>query len=214
MTEDSDKPASDPEGKETGPARHLPNFLTIVRFALVFPTGWLLWHGAVADALVLIAIAGATDFIDGELARRFNWRTAFGAIADPAADKLLVLVVFVVLVLQGHVPAWLLGIVVGRDVVIVAGALAYRLVLGKYEVEPTKMSKVNTGLQIVLLLLVLLGLLGVDPVAIYAAGIADPWGFVLVGVSGVVTGAHYVIVWGLRARVELRGRRETAGIRP
>ena len=164
---------------------------------LVFPTGWLLWHGAVADALVLIAIAGATDFIDGELARRFNWRTAFGAIADPAADKLLVLVVFVVLVLQGHVPAWLLGIVVGRDLVIVAGALAYRLVLGKYEVEPTKMSKVNTGLQIVLLLMVLLGLLGVDPVAMYAARIADPWGFVLVGLSGVVTGAHYVIVWGL-----------------
>ena len=214
MTEESDKPAIDPEGKETGPARHLPNFFTIVRFVLVFPTGWLLWHGAVADALVLIAIAGATDFIDGELARRFNWRTAFGAIADPAADKLLVLVVFVVLVLQGHVPAWLLGIVVGRDVVIVAGALAYRLVLGKYEVEPTKMSKVNTGLQIVLLLMVLLGLLGVDPVAIYAAGIADPWGFVLVGASGVVTGAHYVIVWGLRARVELRGRRETAEIRP
>lgn len=214
MTEDSDKATVEAEDQETGPARHLPNFFTIVRFVLVFPTGWLLWHGAVADALVLIAIAGATDFIDGELARRFNWRTAFGAIADPAADKLLVLVVFVVLVLQGHVPAWLLGIVVGRDLVIVAGALAYRLVLGKYEVEPTKMSKVNTGLQIVLLLLVLLGLLGVDPVAIYAAGIADPWGFVLVGVSGVATGAHYVIVWGLRARVELRGRRETAGTGP
>ena len=214
MTEDPGKPTIDEEGTETGPARHLPNFFTIVRFVLVFPTGWLLWHGAVADALVLIAIAGATDFIDGELARRFNWRTAFGAIADPAADKLLVLVVFVVLVLQGHVPAWLLGIVWGRDLVIVAGALAYRLVLGKYEVEPTKMSKVNTGLQIVLLLMVLLGLLGVDPVAMYAARIADPWGFVLVGLSGVVTGAHYVIVWGLRARVELRGRRETAGDGP
>lgn len=215
MTDDFDKRTVDDNTPETGPARHLPNFFTIVRFVLVFPTGWLLWHGEVANALVLIAIAGATDFIDGELARRFNWRTAFGAIADPAADKLLVFVVFVVLVLQEHVPAWLLGIVVGRDLVIVAGALAYRLVLGKYEVEPTTLSKVNTGMQIVLLLLVLLGLLDVgDPVATYAAGVADPWGLVLVGVSGVLTGAHYVVVWGLRARTELRRRAETAGGEP
>ena len=214
MTDDAEKPAIDDDGAETGPARHLPNFFTIVRFALVFPTGWLLWHGEVADALVLIAIAGATDFIDGELARRFNWRTAFGAIADPAADKILVLVVFVVLVLQGHVPVWLLGILVGRDLVIVAGALAYRLIVGKYEVAPTKLSKVNTGLQIVLLLLVLLGLLGVDPVAFYTASIANPWGFVLVGVSGVVTGAQYVIVWSLRTRAELRSRRQAAWVPP
>jgi len=204
----------DPPATETGPARHLPNFFTIVRIFLVFPAGWLLWHGAVAEALVLIAIAGATDFIDGELARRFNWRTAFGAIADPAADKLLVLVVFVVLALQGHLPIWLLGVVVGRDLVIVIGALAYRLVVGKYEVEPTTLSKVNTGLQIVMLLVVLIGLLGVEsPVAVHAAVMVDPWGFVVVGALAAVSGAHYVVIWGRRAMSSLRDRDDDAQAR-
>ena len=192
-------------GAETGPARHLPNVFTILRVILVIPAGWLLWNEAVADALVLIAIAGASDFIDGELARRFNWRTAFGAIADPAADKLLVLVVFIVLGLQGHVPAWLLGVVVGRELVIVSGALAYRILVGKYEMEPTTLSKVNTGLQIVMLLLVLVGLLGVEhPVATYASGIVDPWGFAVVGALGVVSGLHYFVLWGHRALVNVR----------
>ena len=187
--------------------RHLPNALTIARIVLVVPAGWLLWVEAIPEALIIIAIAGASDFVDGELARRFDWRTTFGAIADPAADKLLVLVVIVVLALQGHVPAWLPAVVVGRDLVIVIGALAYRLVLGKYEVEPTPLSKANTALLIFVLLVVIIGLMGEDyPVAAMVAAPIDPLGFVLVGISSVVSGGQYVLLWGRRARVELRAR--------
>lgn len=192
-------------GAVAASVRHLPNALTIARVALVVPAGWLLWVEAVPEALVIIAIAGVSDFVDGELARRFNWRTTFGAIADPAADKLLVLVVIVVLALQGHVPAWLPVVVVGRDLVIVIGALAYRLIVGKFEVEPTQLSKANTGLLVFVLLVVIIGLMGEDyAVAAMVAGPIDPLGFVLVGVSSIVSGGQYVLLWSRRARVELR----------
>ena len=194
-------------GAVAASVRHLPNALTIARIALVVPAGWLLWVEAIPEALVIIAIAGVSDFVDGELARRFNWRTTFGAIADPAADKLLVLVVIVVLALQGHVPAWLPALVVGRDLVIVIGALAYRLIVGKFEVEPTQLSKANTALLVFVLLVVIIGLMGEDyAVAAMVAGPIDPLGFVLVGVSSIVSGGQYVLLWSRRARVELRAR--------
>ena len=190
------------------PARHLPNVLTLARVVLVVPAGWLLWIEAIPEALVIFAIAGVSDFVDGELARRFNWRTNFGAIADPAADKLLVLVVIVVLALQGHVPAWLPAVVVGRDLVIVSGALAYRLLVGKFQAEATPLSKANTALLIFVLLVVIIGLRGDDyPVAAMVAGPIDPLGFVLVVVSSVVSGGQYVVLWGRRTAVELRARR-------
>ena len=189
--------------------RHLPNALTVARIALVVPAGWLLWAGAIPEALIVIAVAGISDFVDGELARRFNWRTQFGAIADPAADKLLVLVVIVVLAVRGHVPAWLPVVVVGRDLVIVFGALAYRLVIGKFEVEPTTLSKANTGLLVVVLLVVIVGLLGEDyPLAATLAALVDPQGFVLVVISSVASGGQYVFLWGRRAAVLLRARDE------
>ena len=202
-------PETRPMGLAT-PFRHLPNAISIMRMLLVVPAGWLLWQSAVAEALVLIAIAGISDAVDGLLARRYNWRTRLGAIADPAADKLLSLVVFVVLAVQGHVPWWLLGLVVGRDLVIVIGAMAYRHVLGNFDVQPTLLSKVNTGLQVVMLVLVVVGLADFGWVATIAATIVDPFGFIVLGVSCVLSGVHYVVVWSLRAAAGIRERREDA----
>lgn len=190
------------------PFRHLPNAITILRFLLVGPAGWLLWHSAVAEALVLIAVAGLSDAADGLLARRYNWRTRFGAIADPVADKLLSLVVFVVLAVQGHVPWWLLVIVVGRDVVIVCGAIAYRQLLGDLDMAPTLLSKVNTGLLIAMLILVVVGLTDLGWFAAAATFVVDPAGFVVVGATGIASGLHYVVVWSRRAATGVRERRE------
>ena len=198
-----------PERRMSGRAaivRQLPNVVTIFRFLLVVPAGWLLLQDAVLAALAVIAVAGLSDALDGALARRFDWRTEFGAIADPAADKLLVMVVFTVLTVQGHLPLWLLAVVVGRDVVIVSGALTYRALFGELEMAPMLLSKINTGAQIVLLLLVLLRLTDIAPIAGWA-GLVDPAGFVLVAASGVLSGVQYVVVWSGRAQRESRRRK-------
>lgn len=180
------------------PLRHIPNVLTVVRVALVAPAGWLLWHDALAPALALIAAAGLSDALDGILARRYGWRTRFGAIADPAADKLLAVTVFTVLTVQGHLPWWLFAIVIGRDIVIVGGALAYRQVTGSLEIAPTLLSKLNTGFQIALLLAALLGMADWSGAAAVRAAL-DPLGFALVATLGAASGLHYVAVWTHRA---------------
>ena len=190
--------------------RQLPNVITVARIVLVAPAAWLLWRDAVVPALVLIAVAGLSDAIDGEIARRFNWRTRFGEMTDPAADKLLVVAVFVVLAVQGHLPLWLVVVVVLRDVVIVSGTLTYRHLFGTVEMSPTPLSKANTGLQIVAILLLLVGRTDYQPVAGFCAAAVDPGGFVLVAVFSVVSGAQYVIVWSRRAKQTAARQRETA----
>ncbi len=191
-------------------ARQLPNVITVARVLLVAPAAWLLWHDYVTHALVLIAIAGVSDAIDGELARRFDWRTRFGAIADPAADKLLVVVVCAVLAIKGHLPVWLLAVVVLRDIVIVSGALTYRRLFGHLDIAPTMLSKANTGLQIVTVLLVLVARTDLDPVASFCAAIVDPWAFALVAGFAVLSGGQYVAVWSHRAKLASRRKREAA----
>ena len=190
--------------------RQLPNAITVVRVVLVAPCGWLLWQDAILEALTLIAIAGASDAIDGILARRFDWRTRFGAFADPAADKLLVVVVFAVLAIKGHVPLWLVAIVVGRDLVIISGAFAFRQLIGHVEMAPTLLSKMNTAAQIGLLVLVLVALTDIAPLAAVAAATL-PAAFYVVAASGVVSGIHYVVAWSHRARVEYVAAQRESG---
>jgi cardiolipin synthase len=177
----------------------LPNIITVVRILLVVPTGWLLLETHYVDALVLMAIAGASDALDGWMARRFGWISRFGAAMDPVADKLLVAITFVIFTIQGHIPLWVAAIVLGRDAVIMAGAGAYRLFFEPIEFAPTLVSKANTAAQIVMLLTLLLGLCGFGVLSNIAVALVDPWCFYLLAALGLISGADYVITWGLRA---------------
>lgn len=178
---------------------NLPNAITIVRIALVFPTAWLLWQSHYVEALLLTALAGASDAVDGWLARRLNAVSHFGAALDPVADKLLVASLVVIFAVQGHLPLWLAAIVIGRDLVILAGAGVYRLLFGRIEFSPTLVSKANTATQIAVALLMLVWLCGFGALSELVGRLLDPWGFYLLAVLGVVSGIDYVITWSLRA---------------
>ena len=184
----------------------LPNLITIARILLVVPTAWLLIESRYVEALVLMAVAGASDALDGWMARRFGWMSRFGAAMDPVADKLLVAVTFIVFTLQGHIPVWVAAIVLGRDAVIMTGAGAYRLFFEPIQFAPTFISKANTAMQIVALLMLLLGLCGFGAVSELALLLADPWGFYLLAVLGLSSGVDYVITWGRKAFFQDRGR--------
>ena len=184
--------------------RHVPNFITVVRIALIAPTAWLLLRGDYVGALILIALAGASDALDGALARRYRWTTPFGAFADPLADKLLVAATFIILVLQGHVPLWLAIIAITRDLVISGGVVAYRLMFQRIEIDPTFISKANTAVQIAMLIAVLLKLIDLAPLSAFAAALIEPWGFALVALLSITSGLDYVVTWGQRARRQWR----------
>ncbi|MDX5298736.1 MAG: CDP-alcohol phosphatidyltransferase family protein [Gammaproteobacteria bacterium] len=177
----------------------IPNILTLLRIVLVVPFALCLVDARYELALLVFLVAGASDGLDGYLARRFDWRTRFGAIADPLADKLLLVTAYVMLTLTQVLPAWLLWIVMGRDVFIVGGALAYHYLIGVYTMQPSMLGKLNTLVQILFALLVLVHLAGWLSLAP-----ALVWGAPVVGALAVLSGSHYAWVWGRRAWLTLR----------
>ncbi len=174
--------------------RDIPNAITIVRIALVVPAAWLLLHQAYVEALLVFALAGVSDGLDGYLAKRYGWHTRVGSILDPLADKLLLVTAYVVLSWLEHLPMWLVLAVIGRDVVLVGGALAYHWLIGRFDMAPTLISKLNTVAQIVLAFAVMYSL-GVQalPVGLLEALV---W---LVLTTTVWSGVDYVLTWGVRA---------------
>ena len=175
--------------------RWLPNAISIMRIALVAPILWLMIQGRFEPAIVLFFIAGFSDGLDGWLAKRFHWHTRLGALLDPVADKLLVAGAFITLVYTGHVPVWLAVLVVLRDVVIIGGAAAYNFFVGPVEGEPTRISKLNTALELLYVLFVLSRAAYEWPpeisITVLGAGVL---------VTVVVSGIDYVWSWTRRAQ--------------
>ena len=94
------------------------NRITLSRLALTLVFVIALdssWQYARTTALVIFLIAGLTDFIDGEIARRYGLITNFGKLMDPLVDKIMVAAAFISLVPLKAVPAWAATTVVARD---------------------------------------------------------------------------------------------------
>lgn len=175
--------------------RHLPNTLTVLRMTLVVPLAWLIRETRYDEAVVVAAVAGLTDALDGFLAKRCGWQSWFGAVLDPIADKLMLVACFVTLGFVGAHPDWLTWLVVGRDALIVAGALAWHNLIGRIDAQPTRLSKLTTVVQIVYVLAQLLHLshwLDLPPHLL--DGLI--W---LTAVLTIVSGLQYVAVWSRKA---------------
>jgi cardiolipin synthase len=134
----------------------LPNAICVLRIALTWPTVSAINEGDYLVASLLFAVAAMSDGIDGYLAKRFNWVSDLGRSLDPLADKILLVAVFISLTWQGLVPVWLATAAIARDVLISTGAITYRLWFGEMNGRPTVISKINTALQIAVLIAVLL----------------------------------------------------------
>ena len=175
--------------------RWLPNAISIMRIVLVAPILKYIIDGRYTLALVLFLVAGFSDGVDGFLAKRYDWHTRIGALLDPIADKLLVGGTFITMVIAGLVPAWFAAMIILRDVVIVGGATAYNFFVKPVEGEPTRISKLNTALQLLFVVFVLghAGFGWPDRIAITVIGAG-------VIVTVVISGLDYVWSWARRAR--------------
>ncbi|MDZ7653596.1 MAG: CDP-alcohol phosphatidyltransferase family protein [Burkholderiaceae bacterium] len=174
--------------------RHLPNAITLLRAVLIPVIAFTLAQRDYDSALLLFVVCALGDFVDGWLARAFDVRTRFGAIADPLADKLTMLTVTLLLAWQGWLPWWFALLVATRDVVIVTGALAYHFRVGHVEMAPTWLSKFNTVLEFSFL----------TGVLALAAGVLDEgvWWRVLLWTTTttiLLSGVQYVVLWGRKA---------------
>jgi cardiolipin synthase len=175
-------------------ASHIPNMICIVRIILVFPIVQCLLTGQYLPALVLIFVAGFSDGLDGYLAKHFQWRTRLGGILDPLADKLLMVSVILTLTYLDLSPAWLAFVVIGRDIVIVTGSVLYNILIGPVEPDPSRISKLNTGILLLYMLFV---------ISRQAFGWPQEISVTLIGagvlLTSVVSGLDYVVRWGAKA---------------
>ncbi len=135
----------------------MANLLTVLRLVLIPVFVWARLSGLPGQRLVAAAIYGAaalTDLFDGIVARKTGTVTQFGRIADPLADRALVLSVLAVLVYTGDVPLWAASVVIGRDVLMVVG---YKILqLKGLKPEVTYFGKVATAVVMIALALLIL----------------------------------------------------------
>jgi cardiolipin synthase (CMP-forming) len=172
----------------------MANALTVLRVLLVPVLVYLLLEGSRRAALWVFFAAGVSDALDGFIARVFNQHTRFGATLDPIADKLLIVATVLTLTWLGLIPLWLTAIIVIRDLVILSGALSYRLLIGTFDMAPTLPGKLCTFAEIVLLVMVL-----VDIAGYLALGPWLPAAYWIVALISLVSGLHYVWVWSRKA---------------
>lgn len=173
---------------------YIPNLITCIRLLLIGPVLYSLMHAHYLQAFILFMIAGLTDALDGLLARLFGWTSRFGAIADPLADKLLLMSSFLALYALNLIPIWLMVAIVGRDLWILLGVLSYRCLIGQFQVDPSTISKINTFLQIFLVLMLLLNLsvFTIPSILLTTCNYA-------VLITSVGSFIHYTWVWSIRA---------------
>src|SRR5579863_4107427 len=132
--------------------RHLPNLLSVVRLVLAPYVFILLARREYRTALVLFAIAGLTDFLDGLAARKFGSASRLGAALDPVADKVLLSGAFLTLALTGAIETWVAVVVLGRDVLILAAAGVLYLAKSRRSFPPSVWGKISTVVQIAFVL--------------------------------------------------------------
>ena len=170
----------------------LPNALSIIRIILTVPIVIALLKHQYLLTLLLFLAAGISDALDGWIAKQFSFQTRLGSILDPVADKVLLTCTFIALYWVNILPLWLLMIIFVRDVIIIAGALGYFLGEMSAEsdlLEPSLISKVNTVLQISLVIYLLL-----IQFYIRIDGFQEMV-FNIVATSTALSGADYALLW-------------------
>lgn len=174
----------------------LPNVLTVIRMVMIPVFVSLLFYQRFGWALLVFVAAGVTDGLDGLLARALKQKSQLGMILDPVADKLLLVTSFVVLSLKSvppqpvprhfPIPFWVTAAVISRDVLIVGGAVAINMVTGFRGFRPSWLGKINTAVQILAIVYVLLAA-HFPPLSGYL-----PTVYTTVFTFALLSGVHYI----------------------
>lgn len=105
--------------------RHIPNILTILRLlAVPLMAVWMI-SGKWTESLILFLLAEFTDILDGYIARRYNFISNFGKLADPLADKLIQLTALFLLAHGGRLSYWFFYILCGKELAMIIGSMFF-----------------------------------------------------------------------------------------
>jgi cardiolipin synthase len=169
----------------------VPNLITTIRIILTPIFIIYLLDGEILSALVVFAVCGISDGLDGFLARVLKQKSKLGAYLDPIADKLILASTFVVLAVMNFIPTWLAVTVISRDVLISLGVIFLMIYGMEIRIRPSIISKITTCLQFITVIGVLSSGAG------YLA-VSEDLFTILYQVTGVFTissGLHYIHSW-------------------
>ena len=166
---------------------NLPNFITLIRLFMVPLVVWLILLHEQLLAFSLFLVASISDALDGFLARVLKERTTLGAYLDPIADKALLVGVYAALGHEHLIPLWVVILVIFRDVLIIGGILLLSMMSKAYEMTPHLISKINTTVQLIYVIYVLMPLPEFEFSQIINLILA--W---TVGITTLLSGAVYV----------------------
>ena len=175
---------------------YAPNQLTLLRLIFIPFIILSIFYEQYETAFVLILIGGASDGLDGILARRLRQQTTLGTYLDPIADKLLLSTSFVALGLQRQIPLWLVILVLSRDVIILATALVMILTTPVRRFPPSVYGKINTMAQVATVLLTLLALF----YSLAALRWLQQLAIYFTALFTIVSGLHYAFTTAERLR--------------
>ena len=172
----------------------IPNAISFLRVLLIIPVVWYLLQQRYEIALVLFAVAGLSDALDGYLARKYDWKSHLGGWLDPLADKAMQVSVYLSLTWLQLIPLWLLAAVIVRDLLIVCGGFYYYYKVEKVNAAPSLISKLNTLMQILLVLVIL----------VHKSLFEFPDYFIntiiySVLATTILSGLDYILTWGIKA---------------
>jgi cardiolipin synthase len=165
---------------------NLPNALSLLRVFLVAPFLVAVIYRQFPLALIIFAVAGFTDFLDGYLARHLNQKTVLGTFLDPLGDRLLSTVAFIALSVQGLLPPWLAVTVVAKDLYVALGAGALHFYGNLTVVVPSFWGKLSTLLQIVVVGFALLA-----SFTTISSALLDTL-FIVTGLTTAIACFHYI----------------------
>ena len=135
--------------------KKIPNILSIFRIILIPLVAWLILFDYFLHALITTLFIAVSDFLDGFIARLFNAQSEIGSYLDSIADKAFIISAYMLIGTQNLLPIFVIIIVISRDIIIM-GAFGLSFAMNqKLDINPIRISKINTFLQFVLIILVL-----------------------------------------------------------
>ena len=186
----------------------LPNSVTVARLCLLPLFVWvLLGRGDRFAAAWVLAAMGATDFVDGYLARRLHQVSTVGKVLDPVADRLLLLGGIAAILWDGAVPVWFAWTVLAREAIVAVATLALAA-LGARRIDVTWYGKAGTfGLMCAFPLF----LLGHSTWSLHGTAEALGW---VAGIPGLALGAYALALYVPMARRALSEGRQPREMEP
>ena len=173
---------------------YLPNILSLVRIILVPLILWLLIQDLYIISAIIITMVGLTDYFDGYLARKYNSESLVGFYLDAIADKVLIITIYLVLGIKLLLPTYLIILIIFREA-LVSGAYLLKFLLDlKFNLKPILISKINTFLQIALIVFVCL--LTINQLNQSEEVIFMRYSLIaIVTITTIVSSLIYIIIW-------------------